>query len=82
MPILSGGPRYLSYTTAAQKNKELWSLKSRFVLCFSISPPRTKGEVIHLEIALYDLLIPIHNTGLLILIMLDLGLEISMLCLT
>lgn len=39
--------------------------------------PRTKEGVIHLEIALYDLLIPIHNTGLLILIMLDLGLEIS-----
>lgn len=63
-----GVPIYLNYTSAAQKNKELWSLKSRVVLCFSISTPRIKKEVIHVEIASYDLLILVHNRGLLSLI--------------
>lgn len=63
-----GVPIYLNYTSAAQKNKELWSLRSRVVQCYSISTPRTKKEVIHVEIASYDLLIPVHNRGLLSLI--------------
>lgn len=44
---------------------------------FQFPLPRKEGEVIHLQLALYDLLIPIHNTALLILIVLDPGLEIS-----
>lgn len=61
--------------TEKQRSTGVCNVGSYCVFQFPL--PRTKEGEIHLEIALYDLLIQIHNTFLLILIMLDQGLEIS-----
>lgn len=46
---------------------DIWVWKVGLYCVFQFPLPGTKEEVTRLEIALYDLLIPIHNTGLLIL---------------
>lgn len=74
--ILSGGPHIWATILVHIKTKNCCSLKVGFMF-FQFPLPRKEGEVIHLQLALYDLWIPIHNTALLILIVLDPGLEIS-----